>query len=148
MKIDEILAWAGPEQFHLNSNDILIENLWDSGLGQPWGISFKFLLRSNWKLMRFWPGLALSTFLYILINFLYIVIKLSNWKLMRFWLGLAPSNFLWILISFWLKIVEVVAWAGPDHVPLNSNWILIENWWDSGLGWPWAISFKLWLHFN
>ena len=51
MKIDEILAWAGPEQFHLNSNDILIENLWDSGLGQPWGISFKFLLRSWWSVL-------------------------------------------------------------------------------------------------
>ena len=111
LKIHQFLAWAGLEQFPWNSNYILIENWWDSGLGWPWAVSLKFLLHFNWKLMRFWLGLALSSFLEI------------------------P-------ITFWLKIDEILAWAGPKHFPLNSDYILIWNSWDSGLGWPWAFSFN------
>ena len=37
---------------------------------------------------------------------------------------------------------EILAWAGPKHVPSNSDYILSWDWWDSGLRWPWAFSFK------
>ena len=46
---------------------------------------------------------------------------------MRFWLGLALSSFLEILITFKLKIDEILVWAGPEQLPLNSYYILIEN---------------------
>ena len=51
----------------------------------------------------------------------------SSLKLMRFWLELALSNFLYILHELRLKIEEILVWAGPEHFPLNSNYILIEN---------------------
>ena len=60
--------------------------------------------------MRFWPGLALSSFLEIPITFL------LN-KFMRFWLGLALGSFLEIPITFQLKIDEIIAWAGPEQFP-------------------------------
>ena len=46
---------------------------------------------------------------------------------MRFWLGLALRSFLEILITLFLKIDEILVWAGPEHFPLNSYYILIEN---------------------
>ena len=159
LKIDKFLVWAGPEHLPLNLIYILIENWWDSGmgwfwtvvskfllhfnwklmrfwlglaqavslkfllhanwklvdsgLGCPWAVSSKFLLHSNWKLMRFWLGLALSNFLEFLLH--------SNWKRMRSWLGLALNSFLIIPMTFWLKLDEILAWAGPEQFPLNSN---------------------------
>ena len=46
---------------------------------------------------------------------------------MRFWLELALSSFLEIPITFYLKIDKLLVWAGPEHVPLKSNDILIES---------------------
>ena len=45
---------------------------------------------------------------------------------MRFWLGLALSSFLEIPITFKLKIDEILVWAGPEQLPLNSYYILIK----------------------
>ena len=46
---------------------------------------------------------------------------------MRFWLGLALSSFLEIKITFKMKIDKILVWAGPEHFPLNLNYILIDN---------------------
>ena len=161
LKIDEILAWNGSEEFPWHSYHTLIENWWDSGLCWLWAVSLTFLLHSNWILLRFWLGLALSSFLEIPTTCQHppwlprsaslrsaSLGEIWYWKLMRFWLGLALSSFLEIPITFCLKIDKFLVWAGPEHLPLNLIYISIENWWDSGLGWFWAVVLKFLLHSN
>ena len=36
----------------------------------------------------------------------------------------------------------MLAWTGSEQLPWNSYYILIENWWDSVLGWPWALGYS------
>ena len=119
---------------------IILHSVWKLirfWFGWPWASSFKSELHSNWKLIRFWLGLALNSFLEIPITF------------MRFWLGLALSSFFEIPITFLLKIDEILAsWAGSAQFSWNSYYILIKNWWDSGLVWPWAVSLKFLSHAN
>ena len=58
---------------------------------------------------------------------------------MRLWLGLTLNSFLGISVTLSLKIDQILSsflelkinkilvWAGPEHFPLNLNYILIEN---------------------
>ena len=133
LKLDEILAWNGSEQFPWHSYHTLIENWWDSGLCWLWAASLKFLLHSNWILLRFWLGLALSSFLEIPTTCQHLPWLPRSASLRSASLG---------ALTFHLKIDEILALAGPEQFPWNSYYILIENWWDSGLGWPWAISWS------
>ena len=150
MKIDEILTWAGFEQFPWNSCYILLENYeilaWAGPEQFPW--NSKYILIENW-----WDSVALSSFLEIPITCQHLPGCLAR---RRF----APPRSARQGIENWWD--SGLSW--PSAVSLKFHYILIENWWDSGLswpsavslkfhyilifGWPWAVSSKFILHSN
>ena len=71
-------------------------------------------------MIRFWLGLALSSFLEIPTTFSLKIDEILTWAGPEQF----PSNSYYILID---EINEIVVRAGPEHFLLNSNYILIEN---------------------
>ena len=92
LKINQILAWAAPDESPFIFNYILIANPWDSGLSCARPISFNFQLDFNWKSIRFWPELPQTTFLSISIRILLKIHQILAWA--------AQTNFLLFSIRF------------------------------------------------
>ena len=141
LKINQILLWAGPDQFPLilswNSKWQFIK--FCCGLCQTKASDFLFKFYKEYS--RFCCRLAQT-------NFRWFVLLKTAWNSIRFWSGMPQNNFLRFSFKRLMANNKILLWAGPDKLQWIFHWDLNENRWDDGQGCPRPLSFDVLLTFK